>query len=212
MQNVTIRLETKVDHRIVEELTREAFWNLYVPGCSEHLILHKLRNSPDFIPELDFVAVCDGKIVGNIVFSKSKVVGNDGREFPTITFGPLSVLPEYQKQGIGAVLVNHSIKEATAMGFSAIFIYGFPGYYQRFGFKSASAYKVSRPDGKFAKAMMALPLQNGALENVSGRLFESPDFEAEPDGVEEFDATFPPKEKKVTESQKQFEVMADWLE
>lgn len=114
--NIEIRLEEESDHREVEELTREAFWNLYVPGCNEHLILHSIRQSDDFIPELDFVAIHDGRIVGNIVFSRSKIVDPNGVEHPTITFGPVSVLPELQNRGIGTALINHAIKAAVSQG------------------------------------------------------------------------------------------------
>jgi len=88
-----LRLEEEKDFKIVENITREAFWNVYKPGCNEHFILHNLRNSQAFIKELDFVAEMDGSVVGNIVYSKGKVVDDDGMEHEVIGFGPISVLP-----------------------------------------------------------------------------------------------------------------------
>ena len=65
--DIIMRNETENDYRVVEEITREAFWNLYVPGCNEHYIVHVMRDHPDFLKELDFVAEYNGKIVGNII-------------------------------------------------------------------------------------------------------------------------------------------------
>ncbi|MDY6957979.1 MAG: N-acetyltransferase, partial [Halobacteriota archaeon] len=99
--NINIRREEETDYRVVEEITREAFWNLNVPGCEEHYLVHCLRKHPDFIRELDYVAEIEGKVVGNIMYTKSFVVDEDQDKIDTITFGPLSVLPEYQRKGIG---------------------------------------------------------------------------------------------------------------
>ncbi|MFW6253539.1 MAG: GNAT family N-acetyltransferase [Chitinivibrionales bacterium] len=124
--NIDIRNERHEDHRAVEELTREAFWNLYVPGCDEHYLVHIMRNHPDFIPTLDFVAVLDDKIVGNIMYTKSYVIDRDNNRLETITFGPVSVLPEYQRKGIGSALIRHSSDIAHQNGFKAIIIEGHP--------------------------------------------------------------------------------------
>ena len=73
-----IRLEDTKDYREVENLTREAFWNVYRPGCTEHYVLNQYRTNPDFIPELDFVMEVDGKIIGHVMFSKAELVLDDG--------------------------------------------------------------------------------------------------------------------------------------
>ena len=78
MNNLTIRLETEKDYRAVEELTREAFWNVYKPGADEHYYVHQMRNHPDFIPELAFVLELDGKIVGNIMYTKAWLEDESG--------------------------------------------------------------------------------------------------------------------------------------
>lgn len=97
--DLTIRKENINDYRVVEELTREAFWNLNVPGCDEHYLVHILRNHPDFISEMDFVAEADNRIVGNIMYTRSYVVDENSNRLDTLTFGPLTVLPGYQRQG-----------------------------------------------------------------------------------------------------------------
>lgn len=191
-----IRPEEKSDYRKVEELTREAFWNHHVPGCDEHYLVHVMRNAPDFIPELDFVAVLDGNIAGNIMYTKSAIQDASGKEFPAITFGPISVLPELQKRGIGAALINHSFDEARKLGYKVVIIYGFPSYYSRFGFEPCIKYHISNTEGKFPKAMQIYELEKGCLENVSGIFLESPIFVMDAEAAEAFDKTFPAKEKK----------------
>ena len=103
---VIIRNETENDYRVVEEVTREAFWNLYFPGCDEHYLVHKMRNHPDFLKEFDFVAEYDGKIVGNIMYTRAWLVDEPGKEMEIVSFGPISVLPAYQRKGIGSALIS----------------------------------------------------------------------------------------------------------
>ncbi len=133
--NLTIRLENPADYRTVEELTREAFWKNTDLGVTivEHLLVHKLRKSTIFVPELDYVAETDGKTVGNIMYSISKIIAEDNREHEVLTFGPLSVLPEYQNQGVGKALVQFTIAEAKRLGYTAIVFCGEPDYYPRLG-------------------------------------------------------------------------------
>jgi len=206
--NITIRREEKIDHRAVEELTREAFWNLHVPGCNEHLLAHKLRSCAAFIPALDFVAEKDGQVVGSIMYCRSTVKNDDQKIFDVITFGPLSVLPAFQKRGIGGMLIRHSLKAAAGLGHQAVLIYGDPAYYRRFGFQSAQAFGISTSEGKFIDPLMALEIVPGALDHVSGRFLEGEAYSVDPDELIKFDKTFPFKEKRVTESQKRFAEMA----
>ena len=206
--NPVIRNEKTKDYRIVEELTREAFWNLYVPGCSEHFVLHNLRNSPDFIKELDFVAEKEGRVVGNIVYSRGVIKDKQGVENEIICLGPISVLPAYQKQGIGSALIIHTTNLARTIGYSAICIYGDPRYYSRFGFRCAEKYEIKTADDKFAVALQALELKQGALNNVAGKFIESTTFEVDANKLVEFDNTFPHKEKVEMDSQREFRLLA----
>lgn len=116
MKNANIRNEKKNDYRIVEELTRDAFWNLYIPGCNEHYLVYMIRSHKDFVPELEFVAEVNGKIVGNIIYTKSKLVDKSGIEKDILTFGPISIHPEYQRKGIGKALLNYSFSKAWQLG------------------------------------------------------------------------------------------------
>ena len=206
--NMIIRNENEQDHRVVEELTREAFWNHYMPGCIEHFVLHNLRNSKDFIAELDFVAEIDGQITGNIVYSRGVIKDKKEAEKEVICFGPVSVLPSLQKQGIGSSLITHSIKAAMMMGFPAILIYGDPRYYSRFGFRCAEKYDIKTADDKFAVALQVLELKPGALKGVSGRFIETEAFQYDENKFEDFETTFYFKEKCETDYQKEFRVLA----
>lgn len=199
--DIKLRLEKEADFRTVENLTREAFWNVYKPGCDEHFVLHNLRNSQDFIRELDFVAELDGTIVGNIVYSKGKIVNENGVEYEVICFGPISVLPDLQGKGIGRKLIEHTTKIAKDMGFKAIVIFGHPAYYHRFGFKAAEKFDIHTADGKNFDAFMVKELSEGSLQGVSGRFIDSEAFKVNNDEFEIFDKAFPPKEKKVTDTQ-----------
>jgi putative acetyltransferase len=206
--NLIIRNEEENDYRIVEEMVREAFWNLYVPGCNEHFIVHNLRNRSDFIPELDFVAEKEGQIVGQIVYSRGIIKYIQDAEKEVISFGPVSVLPAFQKQGIGSALITHTINLAQEMGFPAICIYGDPRYYSRFGFRCAEKYEIKTADEKFAVALQVLELQRGVLINMPGRFIESAAFEVDENEFAQYDATFPFKEKAETDSQREFRILA----
>jgi len=206
--DLIIRNEQINEYRAVEELTREAFWNLYVPGCSEHFVLHNMRSSSDFISELDFVAELNGKLVGNIVYTHGKLINDMGETHNVISLGPVSVLPAYQRQSIGSALIKYSLDKAKSLGFTAVFIYGNPRYYSRFGFRCAERYDITNSEGKFAVALMALELIPGTLRKISGRFLESEVFKVDEDGFQKYENTFPPKNKAVTESQTEFKILA----
>src|SRR4030066_775688 len=174
--NLIIRNEKEKDYRDVEQLIREAFWNLYVPGCNEHFVMHNLRNSQDFIPELDFVAEKEGQIVGQIAYSRGIIKYKQGEKKEIISFGPVSVLPAFQKRGVGSALIIHTINLARDMGHSAICIYGDPRYYSRFGFRCAEKYEIKTADDKFAVALLVLELKQGVLNNMPGKFIESTAF------------------------------------
>jgi putative acetyltransferase len=206
--NLIIRNEIKNEYRIVEELTREAFWNVYVPGCTEHFCLHNIRDNDDFIPALDFVVEFDGKIIGNIIYTRARIISDICKTHEVICFGPVSVLPIHQKQGVGETLIRYSLEKAKANGFTAVFIYGDPRYYSRFGFRCAEKFDIKNSAGKYAVALLALELIPGALRNISGRFIESKAFEVDQANFQKYENSFPLKEKAVTESQAEFRVLA----
>ncbi len=199
--DITISQEEEKDFNTVENLIRETFWDLYHPGCSEHLVAHKLRQSPDLVKELDLVA-CDGSgIVGHIMYSKARVEGEDGSASEVLCMGPIAVLKEYQNKGIGSLLMEHSIKMAGRTGYRAIVIFGDPDYYHRFGFRSAEEYGIQTATGENFDAFMVLELQEGSLSGVSGKFYASEVFEVVDEELEDFEKNFPYKEKHVTDTQ-----------
>ncbi len=196
MKQFTIRLEQPEDYRAVENLTREAFWNHHVPGCDEHYLAHVLRESGCFLPELDFVAVSDGELVGNIMYTRANVLCDSGETLPVLSFGPLSVLPDWQGKGIGSALVNHSLKKAAELGFNAVLIYGDPAFYSCLGFRSAESFTIGTMDDYYADALQALELVADALREKAGRFAEDHAYEVDEAASAAFDKTFPPKEKQ----------------
>jgi len=177
--NITIRLEEEQDYFQTENMTREAFWDLFQPGCDEHLVLHQLRQSAAFVPELDFVACAGDEIVGGIVYSRA-VVSNGQAQHTVLCMGPLGVLPAYQRKGIGARLLQTSLQKARELGYAGVVIFGDPAYYQRFGFRNAADFGIQTSDGGNMEAFMALELQEGALDGISGRFHEDSAFQVTP--------------------------------
>ena len=123
---IKIRNEEEADYQRVEELTRKSFWNLYVPGCNEHYLVHVMRSHKDFLPELDLVIEVDNQIIGNIMYTKAKLVDESGDEKEILTFGPVCIMPEYQRMGYGKMLMEHSFDQAVALGYDVIVIFGNP--------------------------------------------------------------------------------------
>ncbi|MBI2409678.1 N-acetyltransferase [Candidatus Kaiserbacteria bacterium] len=202
MENILIRTETPREYRETENVVREAFWDVYKPGCDEHLIIHKLRQSPDFIAELDFVA-CDGDdIVGVAICPKAKIISDQGQEFTVLSM-LVGVLPSHQKKGIGSMLINRVIEAARSLGHKGIVIFGDPKYYPRFGFRNAMDYGIQTSDGQNLDPFMALELGENSLDGIRGRFHEAPAFQPIRDSAElaAFDMQFPPKEKHVTDTQ-----------
>jgi predicted N-acetyltransferase YhbS len=203
---LNIRQEEPKDFFEVENLTREAFWNLYKPGCNEHFIVRNLRNHSDYLAELSFVLESDGVISGSIFYSKSKIIHTNGIELETITFGPVCIHPALHRKGLGRMLITHSIEKAKKLNHNAILIGGFPYHYKTYGFVGAKKYNIAMPDGQFYTGIMALPLRVGALDGIQNGILQFSDaFEPNEDSFETFDSQFTPKDKMVTPSQAEFE-------
>lgn len=205
--NINIRHENESDYLKTETVTREAFWNLYIPGCNEHLIVHNLRQYKDFIPELSFVIELNEEIVGSIFYSHSKIIDIDGREIKTITFGPVSIKPEFQRKGLGRELITYSILKAKENGYGAIIIGGFPYHYKPYGFMGAKKYNIAMEDGNFYTGIMALPLIDGYLNDIKkGIVYFSEAMETSDEDLETYDKKFPDMIKETLQCQKLFEV------
>jgi len=204
--NVNIRLETEDDYSRVEELTREAFWNLYAPGCEEHYLCHILRNHKDFILELDYVAECDGSIIGSIMYSKSFLISDDFEKVPIVSFGPLCVHPEYQRKGIGTALIGKTKSLVEKMEIPAIIIYGDPHNYCKHGFKNGIDYNVSNMDGEFPLGLLVLELKPGFFGITKWKARQSDVFKYNQEDAIEYDKKFKEKDKNVQYSQEIFKI------
>jgi len=210
--NINIRHERSEADAHCIRVTREAFYNLYFPGCSEHLVVHNIRNHEDHIKELSYIIEVDGEIAGSIYYTHSKVVGWDGTETKTISFGPVSIDPKYHRMGLGRKLITHSIEEAKRLGYNAILTLGYPYHYETYGFEGGKKYNIAMEDGKFYKGLLVLPLYKDVLKGVSGYAKFSDALEATEEEIESFDATFPKKERCFKESQREFEVACVMLD
>ena len=207
MSEPIVRPETEKDYRAVEELTREAFWNVYKPGADEHYYVHCMRNHPDFLPQLAFVLELDGKIIGNIMYTKAWLQDESGARREIVSCGPLCVAPAYQRQKLGKLLLEHSFAAARAMGYEVNVNFGNPGNYVGRGFVSCKKKNVSFVvAGNYPTALLVCELTAGALDGRPYLYIPSTATDCCEDtaAVEEFDATFPPKEKKWMPSQEEF--------
>ena len=193
-----IRRETKDDYREVENLTREAFWNVYRPGCTEHYVLHTYRDNPDFVPELDFVMVKDGKIIGQVMYVRAKIQADDGREIPIMTFGPIGIAPDFKRHGYGKKLLDYSLEKAKTMGAGAICMEGNINFYGKSGFVVASTMGIhyhAEPREEVLPYFLCRELTDGYLDGISGVYHTPQGYYVDDSDAEEFDKTFPPKEK-----------------
>ena len=195
--NIIIRLEEAKDYRRVEEITRLAF---SYPGriergqigCPyEHWMVNELRKR-DGVTELSLVAVVDGMVVGHIICSKAEVRTDKGVT-PVLNFGPISVLPDMQRKGIGKALITNMIEKATQLGYGAILFFGRPEYYPQFGFKEASEFGIADAEGYNYPSFMGMELIPGYLaEAKGGRYYESDIYndELNREAVKTFDKQF----------------------
>ncbi len=204
---MNIRLEQPEDYREVENLTREAFWNVYALGCVEHYVLNQYRNNPDFIPGLDFVMEEDVKIIGHVMFSKAEIIKEDGTVLPAATFGPISIHPDYKRKGYGLKLLNYALEKAREMGIGVICMEGNIEFYKHAGFVVASNLGIhyhAEPKENEVPYFLAQELIPGYLNGIEGT-YHTPKgyyvaFENK-EGFEAYEATFPKKEKKQQEGQ-----------
>ena len=194
----TIRLEKEEDHRAVEELIRDSFWNVYRPGCSEHYVIHVLRRDPAFVRELDFVMEQEGRLIGQNMFMRTVINGDDGRDVDVLTMGPICIASDLKRQGYGKKLLDYSLEKAAGLGFGAVLFEGNIGFYGKSGFAYASRFGIryhDLPEDADASFFLCRELKSGYLEGVTG-VYQTPQGYYVDDGdVEEFDKSFPPREK-----------------
>lgn len=202
-----IRLETPDDYREVENLTREAFWNVYRPGCTEHYVLNQYRDNPDFIPELDLVMEHEGRIIGHVMFSKAQIVQTDGRVLPAWTFGPISIRPDYKRKGYGLKLLNHAIDRARQLGVGVLCMEGNIDFYGHAGFVVASTLGIhyhAEPAEAEVPYFLALEVQPGYLQGIEGTYHTPAGYyvaDQHPEAFAAYEATFPAKAKHLQAGQ-----------
>ena len=191
--------ERKEERREVENLVREAFWNVYRPGCLEHYVLHRLRDDAAFVPELDFVMVKDGRIIGQNVFMRAAIKADDGREIPIMTMGPICIAPELKRQGYGKLLLDYSLERAAEMGAGAVCFEGNIDFYGKSGFVCASEKKIryhGLPEGEDASFFLCKELEDGYLDGITGEYATPRAYFVDEAEVMEFDKSFPYKERR----------------
>lgn len=206
---INIRNETPQDYEIVENITRKAFYNMYIPGCVEHYLVHIMRDHEDFISELDFVIEVDGKIIGNVMYTKAKLIDENNNQKDVLTFGPLSILPEYQRQGYGKMLLEYSFKKATELGFDTIVIFGSPNNYISRGFKSCKKYNICVEDNTYPTAMMVKELKPDTLDGRKWIYYESPVMNINENDAKKYDDSLEKMEKFHTSTQEEFYILSN---
>ena len=196
--NIAFRLERKEEYRQVEALVRESFWNVYRPGCVEHYLLHLLRGHSDFVPELDIVMVEDGKIIGQNVFVKTVIRADDGRNIPIMTMGPVCVANELKRQGYGKMLLDYSLAKAAEAGCGALCFEGNIDFYGKSGFSFAENFGIryhGLPEGADASFFLCRELIDGYLDGITGEYATPYANLIDETEAEDFDKSFPYKEK-----------------
>lgn len=189
--NIEIRKELPQDYYETEAMVRRSFYNVYGPGCDEHLLVHKLRTHGDYLPDCSRVAFVDGKIVGTIMFFKAMIRGEE-EDVEIATFGPLCVDHKYKNCGIGRRLLETTLPLVKEAGFPGIVIFGEPEYYPKFGFKRGRELGLSGMNGDVGDAFMALELVDGGLRIKGGKFEESSVLEElTEDALAELEKEFP---------------------
>ena len=193
-----IRLERKEEYRAVEELVREAFWNVYRPGCSEHYVIHVLRDDPAFVKELDFVMEQDGNLIGQNMFMRTIIEADDGRTIPVLTMGPIGITPELKGKGYGKALLDYSLEKAAETGAGAVLFEGNIGFYGKSGFDYAGKFGIryhDLPEDEDASFFLCKELIPGYLDGITG-VYQTPQgYYVKDEDVEAFDKGFPPRKK-----------------
>ena len=195
----TIRLEKASEHREVENLVREAFWNFYRPGCYEHYVIHVLRDDPAFVKELDFVLEQNGRLIGQNMFMRTVIEADDRRNVEVLTMGPICITPELQRQGYGKVLLDDSLEKAAGLGYGAVLFEGNIGFYGKSGFDVAAKFGIrynDLPADADASFFLCKELQPGFLDNITGIYRTPKGYYVAAADVDAFDKAFPPKEKQ----------------
>lgn len=204
--NYLIRPETPKDFLATETLVREAFWNVYRPGCTEHFVLHCYRDKPDFVPELSLVIEMGGKIIGQIMYVRAHIDCDDGRKIDVMTFGPMCIAPDFQKKGYGKILLDYSIEKAKELEAGCLLICGDINFYGKSGFVPAvkKGIRYAADAESDAPYFLCKELATDFLCGVTGSYTDPEGYfvaEKNPEDFEAYEKKFPHKEKLVCAGQ-----------
>lgn len=175
-EDIIVREETREEYHKVEEVALRAFWNKHQLGCDEHLLVHKVRKSDAYVPQISRIAEVNGEIVGVICYTKAQLQNGD-KVKDILTFGPLCVLPEWQGCGVGGILLEKTLELAKQQGFEGAVIFGEPDYYPLHGFKTCDNFGITTIDGKNFDAFLGVELVEGGLAGFGGKFIEPKVFE-----------------------------------
>lgn len=171
MNELIVRPETPLDYPKIYELNNAAF------GRSEEAqLVDRMRNSTAFIKDLSLVATIDNKVVGHILLSKIEVVNHIKKDLG-LSLAPMAVIPNMQKKGIGSALIHEALKRAKEAGYKFIVVLGHETFYPKFGFTPSNKWNIKAPFNAPTTSFMALELENGALNEVSGTVQYPKDFD-----------------------------------
>ncbi len=196
MPEASFRPERAGQFREMEALVRDAFWDKFSPGCSEHLVVHRMRTSASAISELCLAAEVDGELVGGIWYARAVIRQSDGTEAQVYTMGPVAVRPDLQGKGTGSALIQHTLKLASEQCL-AVVIYGDAAYYRRFGFRAASDFGITDAMGEECPAILVCPFG----EVPSGAFDEGEVYHVSEEEVRAFDRGFPHRQRHLRSSQ-----------
>lgn len=202
--NYTIRNEEPKDYRAVEELTKRAFWNVNMPGCNEHFLLHEIRKHPDFLKNLDFVIEVDNKIVASIAYTRATLSNSTGETKDVLSFGPISVDPDYQRKGYGKALMSHTFELGKKLGYPCVVIFGHPSNYVSSGFKCCKRFPVCLEGDIYPTALMVKVLDDTFFDGTKWYYKDSPAFEIDDSKFDDFDKDFPQMKKQELPAQEEF--------
>ena len=159
----------------ISNVIQQAFLAEEISNHQEQYVVQKLRASDAYMPSLSLVALDGEKVIGHMMLSKVHIVEGEQR-VPSLALAPLSVHPNYQRQGIGTRLMHEALKRAKELPYEFIIVLGHPDYYQRFGFQKASDWHIKAPFPVPDEAFMALPLTPNARQHVRGTVHYSTAF------------------------------------
>ena len=173
--SLIVRQEKNDEIKLADSVVERAFKDEIFSNHTEHFLTARLRKSEDFIPQLSLVAELEGEIIGHIMFSRLTIESIDD-SVESLALSPVSVLPQYQREGVGSKLIVEGLRKAKELGYKSVIVLGHDNYYPRFGFKAASKWGIRATFDVPDELFMALELEIGGLHKVNGVVLYPPEF------------------------------------